>query len=468
MGDAGWDAILDPEQGIAVNAMTTDGLLGMCLFDEQGMGKTVMTIAAFDLLKKCNRVERLMVVCPKSMLSEWSIEFSRFLPSKYRVVALEGDQQSKYNLLHSETDVFVMNFESVTQLLTTLTSLAGSLKTLLVVDESFFVKNPDANRSVAVGSLREACERAIVLCGTPAPNAPEDVIHQFNIADAGYTFGGFSVPDNPDKARDAIFDKIQERGVFLRRLKKDSLPNLPDKQFNVITVPLERRQRLLYDTAREELVLFLRQLDNTGFRRNLATYFQKRAALLQICVSPALVDPLYDETPAKYARMDEMLQQLICEEGRKVVIWSYYRRTLDELASKYEGYGLVRVDGSVTSSRDRRIAISQFQDDPNTKLFIGNPAAAGAGITLHSAADAIYVSYSNQAAHYLQSLDRIHRRGQTADIVRYHLMICRGTIEESEILRLRNKEIGQHALLGDDVVWPSSLDEALSELGATP
>jgi SNF2 family DNA or RNA helicase len=97
-------------------------------------------------------------------------------------------------------------------------------------------------------------------------------------------------------------------------------------------------------------------------------------------------------------------------------------------------------------------------------LFVGNPAAAGAGITLHASYDAVYISYSNQAAHYLQSLDRIHRRGQVSEEVNYYLLVCEGTIEESEVKRLRGKEIKQHELLGDVVKWPTSLDEALSEL----
>ena len=53
----------------------------------------------------------------------------------------------------------------------------------------------------------------------------------------------------------------------------------------------------------------------------------------------------------------------------------------------------------------------KFQEDSRTMLFVANPAAAGAGLTLHKSHIAIYESMSNQAAHYLQSLDRIHRRG---------------------------------------------------------
>jgi SNF2 family DNA or RNA helicase len=160
--------------------------------------------------------------------------------------------------------------------------------------------------------------------------------------------------------------------------------------------------------------------------------------------------------------LDDLLADLI-GQGRKVILWSFYRNSLDEIAKRYATYNPVRIDGTVDTAV-RRDAVTSFQEDPSRMLFIGNPAAAGAGVTLHAAYDAVYVSYSNQAAHYLQSLDRIHRRGQTAKEVNYYLLVCEGTIEETEVVRLRGKELQQHSLLGDHVPWPSSLDEALEEL----
>jgi SNF2 family DNA or RNA helicase len=82
------------------------------------------------------------------------------------------------------------------------------------------------------------------------------------------------------------------------------------------------------------------------------------------------------------------------------------------------------------------------------RIFLGNPAAAGAGLTLHSARYAIYESLSNQAAHFLQSLDRIHRRGQERE-VHYLTLLCAGTIEESEYSRLLQEADRQADLLGD-------------------
>jgi len=250
--------------------------------------------------------------------------------------------------------------------------------------------------------------------------------------------------------------------MYIRRLKPEILDFVPEKNFHVLTVPLSGKQALMYETARHELELELRGLNNEVFKKKVATYLQKRATLLQICCSPSSIDPTLTEIPAKFSTLDSLLEKLT-GKGRKVIVWSFFKKSIDEVVQRYAKYNPVRVDGSV-STEDRRLAVTRFQTDPNVLLFVGNPAAAGAGITLHASHDAVYISYSNQAAHYLQSLDRIHRRGQISEEVNYYLLVCESTIEESEVKRLRGKEIKQHDLLGDTVKWPTSLDDALSEL----
>ncbi len=70
---------------------------------------------------------------------------------------------------------------------------------------------------------------------------------------------------------------------------------------------------------------------------------------------------------------------------------------------------------------------------------------------------------SNQAAHYLQSLDRIHRRGQTEE-VEYMVLLCDGTIEINEYERLMEKEQMAHELLSDQVELPITRETMLTEL----
>jgi SNF2 family DNA or RNA helicase len=462
LDDKSWEAVLDPAQATAVRAMIVEGILGLCLFDEQGSGKTVMTIAAFDILKQRGDIDAMIVLCPKSMLSEWPKDISRFLESKYQVVVADGSSKDKYNLSVKKFDVLISNYEGLTPMLVNLMGAAKNTKYLLVVDESFYLKNGDSVRSDSARKLRGVSKTCFVLCGTPAPNSAYDLINQFDLADQGFTFAGFKKTNNLLEDSERIEQIVINRGLFIRRLKPQILDHVPDKNFHILRVPLTGKQALMYERARKELELELRTFNNETFRKKLITYFQRRAALLQICTCPQVIDPILTEIPVKYLVLDKLIEELI-GKGRKIVVWSFFRQSIDALMSRYAKYNPVRVDGSVPSSL-RQDAVRSFQEDPKTMLFVGNPAAAGAGITLHSAYDAIYVSYSNQAAHYLQSLDRIHRRGQKSDEVNYYLVACEGTIEETEIIRLRGKEVRQHQLLGDQIQWPCSLDEALAEL----
>jgi len=106
--------------------------------------------------------------------------------------------------------------------------------------------------------------------------------------------------------------------------------------------------------------------------------------------------------------------------------------------TRFARFSPVRFDGKVADPHVRREAVRRFQDDDKTMLFVGNLAAAAAGLTLHRARYAIYESLSNQGAHYFQSLDRIHRRGQKRE-VEYIVLLCDRTIEQSEYDRLMVK-----------------------------
>jgi len=457
--DPYWDTLLKPHQGIAVNSMLTPGLIGMCIFDEQGTGKTLPTIATYDILKNRGEIDVMVIVAPKTVLSSWKKEFDDFLPNKYTLLEVDS-----FGALLENKDVYLLNYEKIANNLTILIAKAKSTRIALVVDESYFIKNPAAKRTRAIMELRSFCNKSYVLCGTPAPNNPNDIVSQFDLSDGGYTFFGFNPSGESHRDRDEILNRIMQRGIYIRRTKDEVLPDLPSKRYVIEQLQMKPLQKLLYERAKSELVLFLKKLDNTTFRKHLSTYFQKRAALLQICTIPQSIDPTYKETHTKLHWLDELLSELISVQNKKVVLWTVYTRSLDELEKRYVRYGISRIDGTITSSIDRMRMIDQFQKNPGIKLFIGNPAAAGAGITLTAAEECIFFSLSNQAAHYLQSVDRIHRIGQLAEEVVYRFLICRRTIEEKEIKLIANKEKGQKDLLGDIDEGKVTLDTALEEL----
>src|SRR5260370_9546299 len=79
-------------------------------------------------------------------------------------------------------DVLITNFETGITLEYELTAQLRRLdgRGLLVVDESFFVKNRDARRTRSLRRVRAGGGRALVLFGTPAPHAPAHPVPEFN------------------------------------------------------------------------------------------------------------------------------------------------------------------------------------------------------------------------------------------------------------------------------------------------
>lgn len=451
---------LDPHQIVNLAVLTLPDGWGGCIFDEQGTGKTLTLIATYDLLVERGEADVLLVVCPKTMVAEWAAELRRFTGDLYRVaVAADGSRADRAKAFDSGADVVVVNYETAVSLRASIRGLARRCRLVLAVDESFFVKNRDTVRSTALAEIREWCTRAYVLCGTPAPNAPSDLVAQFNLVDFGFTFGRVRLTGDRTADAEPVREAMNARGLFVRNLKPDVVPDLPDRQYVDVPVALAPKQQAAYDAIRDGLISDLRAVDDRGFAQQRTSFLARRAQLLRLCSDPAGVIAGYDEVPAKDVALDEVLAEFVGRRGEKVVLWSFYRATVDRLVRRFAEYGVARIDGSVRTTAARREAVSVFQDDDDTMLFVGNPAAAGAGITLHRARTAIFESFSNQAAHYFQSLDRVHRRGQTRDVTCITLLAA-GTIEEAQYATLKAKADRQGDLLGD-VIEPALTREML-------
>ena len=465
LSDASGLKRLDDHQWVNVAAMTVPDGFGLCVFDEQGAGKTVTAIHAFDVLVGRDQVDIALIVAPKSMVPEWPEDFRRFKGDLYKVGIVSGSRNEKTAAIRAGGDVLVTNFETVISCEDEFRALLRRHRgrAILIVDESFLVKNLDAQRTRSLRRLREWCSRAFVLCGTPAPNAAEDLIQQFTLVDFGMTFGPLKMPEDPAQIAPAIKDAVERRGLFVRHLKRDVLPDLPGKVFQRVMLPLQPEQSRLYAEALSGLRSDLRAVSNQQFEKEKISYLARRSRLLEICSNPIVASPGYRETPAKLLALDAILDDVISRRGEKVVLWSFYTASIQALCGRYNHLGAVRYDGTVDDIQERRESVRRFQQDDDVKLFIANPAAAGAGITLHRANVAIYESMSNQAAHYLQSLDRIHRRGQTRE-VEYLILLCDRTIEINEYERLTHKERMAQDLLGDPIEAKITRDTLLAEL----
>lgn len=457
--------VLDDHQWVNVAAMTTPNGFGLCVFDEQGAGKTVTFIFALDVLVSRDEVDFALIIAPKSMVAEWPQDFARFMGSFYRVVVLSGSRAEKRRALARKADVVVTNFETAVSMEAELRAHLGRYgrRSVLVVDESYAIKNLDAARTRSLRRLREWAGRAFVLCGTPAPNTAIDVVQQVSLVDFGTSFDGVDIPVDRHAAQAVVQQILEAFAPYVRHLKRDVLPGLPVKRFTRVLLPLQPLQSQLYSRALQNFVQQLQDIDDSSFLRELPSFLARRSALLQICSNPRGLDRRYNETPAKLLALDALLKELIGRRREKVVLWSFYTASLDAIVKRYARFNPVRYDGTVARVEDRREAVRRFQDDDETFLFVGNPAAAGAGLTLHRARYAIYESMSNQGAHYLQSLDRIHRRGQERE-VEYFVLLCEKTVEVNEYETLTAKDLAGRQLLRDQIIPAPTRDSMLLEV----
>jgi len=164
------------------------------------------------------------------------------------------------------------------------------------------------------------------------------------------------------------------------------------------------------------------------------------------------------EIPSKFVTLMSLSNEL-CADGSKIIIWTSFIHNLTMLSKLLSKYHPVAIHGSVpvTSSDDddfsREARIHQFKTDPTCKILLANPAACAESISLHDVCHhAIYLDRTFNCAHYLQSLDRIHRIGLPEDqVTSYYLLSSENTIDEIVNTRLLEKMGNMWSILEDDL-----------------
>jgi SNF2 family DNA or RNA helicase len=303
------------------------------------------------------------------------------------------------------------------------------------------------------------------------PNALQDAYSQVFLADGGRLFGSSdSFTRRYGKAADqqrAATELKQALQPILFRRTKDEVLDLPPKVFEDRYVELVGEQRRIYDAIRRSLRDEVKGMSARDFEAARANMLTRLLRLSQAASNPRLIDPNFKAEPAKQKEIDLLLEDLVEANGRKVILWSYYVRTIEELLVRYERYKPVAVYGGV-SIDDRSAAVARFQDDPDSMVFIGNPQAAGVGLTLTSAHFAVYETLTWRYDLYAQSLDRIHRIGQSQSVTYFHLLAA-GTIDEDVLDRLNDKRDAAARALGDAERLPRlARDDVLGILSRRP
>ena len=133
----------------------------------------------------------------------------------------------------------------------------------------------------------------------------------------------------------------------------------------------------------------------------------------------------------KLAELRELVQRLALEEGRKVVVFSQWKRMLHlarwAVSDLLEQEGLKAVYFTGDESLQRRARnVVEFHDDPQVRLFFATDAG-GVGLNLQRAASAlVHLDLPWNPAVLEQRNGRLHRFGQEEPVELYAIVAASG------------------------------------------
>jgi SNF2 family DNA or RNA helicase len=471
------------------------------LFDEMGAGKTKQVIDAAQSLFKDLMIERVVVVAPSWVRSVWydpelgELQKHLWKDTPSRIIQYHAKNQSWdwFGEQGKHLKWIITNYEFIRQAerLAPLENLCDD-KTLLVLDESSFIKNHKAKQTKACFKLRRACGRVVLLNGTPIGHSPADMFAQGNILDFSilqcksyYHFlsryairGGFqgrqilgwlhpySVGCCTAKREASIhcsqgdgLEDLQKRfsPYVLRRLKIDCLDLPPKLEPITYEVKLSESTWKIYKEMRDEFMVWLDEQPSIAPQAIV-----KILRLSQICAGflGGLVNLDEEEEtsaplPAKEIgseKLDFILRWLtdrIEEDPKfKILIWCRFRPELQRLKKYVELLNTevgVIAGGQKKSARQEALRLLDPATSPNSAVVVlGNPKAGGMGLNLTAAHHVMYVSNDTSLMVRLQSSDRVHRPGQTKPVSYFDVMAVgpqgQKTVERTIIKSLHDKE----------------------------
>ncbi|MBV8831214.1 MAG: DEAD/DEAH box helicase [Acidobacteria bacterium] len=402
------------------------------LFDEQGLGKSRQLIDAIIQERDAGNLDGALIICPNTIKPMWGEEIERYASVPYAVFG-SGRAARRVAFRSLRAVFYVMNYEAVAAEMPSLRALLRFKRMALVLDESHRIKTPTAKVTTAIQALRNDAARRFIMTGTPVANKPEDLWAQYFFLDDGASLGTtFAEFQTRFGTAQTGYTRIEELRESMNRLSlrrpKDGTIELPSKTITRVPVKLQGAQRRMYDDLRTTLALWIRDLTGEEILTQAENILTRLIRLAQLASNPGLLDTNYNETPAKYTALDDLLATYLEPPSSKVIVWTSFVGNIAALQQRYPQYRPVTLHGEMDGPSRQR-AVRDFKNDPGVRVLVANPAAAREGLTLTQASTAIYVDRTFNLVDFLQSQDRIHRLSQTqaCEII---LLVAENSIDE--------------------------------------
>lgn len=432
---------------------------------EPGVGKSKPTIDTAAYLFLNRKITALVIIAPNGVQRNWiSDEIPAHLPDAVRENTLcfvydpkkagsvKHTRDREVLLKHNGLAVLAMSYNAAITVngKKYLKEFLTKRHSLMVLDESHFIKTPGAKRTKSLIALGAYAKYRRVLTGTVATNGAFDVYSQIKFLDQTFwnrkglsTFTAFKARfgewfahplgfQELIKYRDLDILEKHLREISHRLTKEDAGLDLPPVLYAKRYFELSPAQRRAYEGLKAE---YITELAN-GVVIEADSALVRLLRFQQITcnyVSPGQGLPVV-QVSEDNPRLDLCME--LCEGfSQQAIIWAHFREDVSQICKRL-GKSAVRYDGQVDDD-ERAFNKAKFQAG-DVQFFVGNPAAGGRGLTLVGAKNQIFYSYSFNLEHRIQAMARADRIGQDVSTTVWDLCAL-DTVDEHIIRCLRDK-----------------------------
>lgn len=435
---------------------------------DPGLGKTSITLAAFDTLRKELTNWKMLVIAPLRVCYQvWPAEVAGWKDFQHlRVGVLHGKHKDEVLANHDDYDILVINPEGIDWLLKhsngTLRHIFGG--GVLAVDELTRFKNSQGKRFKLLKRMLGLFSRRWGLTGTPAPNGLLDLFGQVYVIDEGRTFGRYIThykrdyfrPLDPNGwkwalqagAEQRIYERLEPLAIRMAANDYLELPELIDVNH---TIDLPPKVRKLYDELEDDLI--------AKYESGLVVAGNAAAASTkcrQICNGALYVDDdiaslvtgkrrtVLTLHELKLDMVEELLEDL---QGNQLLLAYEFNHDLDAILRRFGKNGKMPYIGAgVTAKQSQDYEAAWNRGD--IQLLPAHPASAGHGLNLQKS-NAHHVGWYGvpwNHENYVQFIRRILRQGNKSKRVTNHHFVARSTVDMVALYDKRRKQKGEDNL----------------------
>lgn len=439
--------ILKPYQieGIKWIKKTLKLFNGCILADEMGLGKTIQTLALLDDFYSSNpKNKNVLIITPSILLKNWLLEIKKF-NFDLDVIVLDGNRDNRIKLLDVNRNNNKILITTYNQLINDYHHIKNILFEYIILDEGQKIKNFNSETSKKIRSLSSI--NRIILSGTPIEN---NLLELWTIFD--FILPNFLLPYSHFRRKykskfltqkDIDFLNLQTSPFILKRTKENNLI-LPSKKIEDIFIEMNKEEKRAYN----EMISGIKMQFNNINKKDSLNILSLLTNLRMFCC-------LNDFGSSKKQKLFSILKEIIPKK-QKIIVFCFFSSILEKLSIELSEMGINNLL-LIGKTVNRWKIIDEFYNS-DCQILLCSLKTGGIGLNLTNANYVInYSPWWNESSEN-QAIDRVHRIGQSSDVVVNNLLL-NNTIE-MDIYNLKK----QKTILIDNVINDIDYYELLNKI----